>query len=62
MKQQHIFRQRGSHDVAAGLVMSYNTIQARTQLTGAIHSGPGRAYKTVVHLDSLKVRRQPSRC
>jgi len=60
VQQLHTFRKRGRHDITTGLVLNYDTVQARTRLTGSIHSGPGRAYKAVVDLDSLAVRPQPS--
>ena len=60
--QQRTFSQPGRDDVATSLVLDHNTLLARTRLTGAIYGGPDRAYKAVVHLDSLTVRLQVSRC
>ena len=62
VKQQRIFSQPGRDDVATLLVLDHNTLLARTRLTAAVHGGPDRAYKAVVHLDSLTVRLLASHC
>ncbi len=58
MKQQRTFSRPGRDDIATSLVLDHNTLLARTRLTAAVHGGPDRAYKAVVHLDSLTVRLQ----
>ena len=56
MRQQRIFRRRGRHDITTSLLVDHSTVPRETRLTGAVYSGPGRAYKAVVHLDGLRVR------
>ena len=56
VKQQRTFSQPGRNDFATSLVLDHNTLLARTRLTGSVYGGPDRAYKAVVHLDSLTVR------
>ena len=37
------------------LTLDHNTLLARTRMSCALHSGPDRAYKTVVHHDTVTV-------
>ena len=55
LKQHRTFSQRGKHDVDTAFVVERNTLMARTRLNGAIYSGPDRAYKAVVNLDTVTV-------
>jgi hypothetical protein len=56
VKQQRTFSQPGRHDINAAFLVEHNTLLARTRLNGTMYSGPDRAYKAVVNLDTFTVR------
>ena len=55
VKHLRTLSQPGRHDIDTALVLEHNTLLARTRLNGALYSGPDRAYKAVVNLDTVTV-------